>query len=516
MKRPLIRCPVFLLALLVLPVSPRQGWPDGGARSTDEFRRKAMAHIERKTYAEAHWGVMAMDLSSGREIFAYDSEKLFMPASNRKLFTTAFALDVLGGDFEFHTRLERDGHVGADGTLKGDLIVRASGDPTISSRFRADQNTAGVFRDWARAAAKRGIRRVDGSLIVDTSCFAQPTLRGEGWAIDNESAYYAAAAGAFSLNENVVTVRITPGSSSEQRCKIALYPESNAFLLRNETHTSSKNINTVEATRESGSNVIVVKGSLYRRAKPDYCSVAVGDPARFAASVLLGALEEEGIEVDDGARIVSSAPESTGDAGDLIAEHCSPPLSEIIKEVNRSSNNNIAEMIYLAAGRKATGSPASYEIARQAEEQFWKRLGLSDAPRLYAADGCGLSRRNLFTPRSFCELLRHMQQHKEREVYVRSLAVNGQSGTLAGRMTSSAYRRRVLAKTGYIANVSGLSGYLVNQEERTLVFSILVNHFDCSNSSIKTAQDQLCQWLIDLRGLSGLASAGLASQGGGT
>ena len=363
-----------------------------------------------------------------------------------------------------------------------------------------------VFRGWAQAAKALGIKRVEGGLIIDASCFSETTRLGEGWSWDYQSDYYAAPVGAFSFNENVVSVRVEPGNSAGRPCKVSLYPPVDCFVIRNETATSSKASSSLNVHREGDSNEIVVRGGLRLHAKSEYETVTVHDPSRYAGAALLAALEEKGVAVRDGVAVSSSAPKSGGGQAALVAEYVSPPLSEIIKEVNQSSNNHLAEMICLAAGRAASGAPASYEQSRAAERQFWSKMGLTDASRLYPADGSGLSRLNLFTPRSFCELLRRMQQHEEREAYVNSLAINGKSGTLASRLGREPYRQRVLGKTGHISNVSCLSGYLIDNAKRTLVFSILVNNFTCSTSSIKAAQDQMCEWLIDLPEMASDAS----------
>src|SRR5690606_5783986 len=111
-----------------------------------------------------------------------------------------------------------------DGELDGDLIVRASGDPTISEKFRKDHSPTGVFEDWADKVKLTGIERVKGNLVIDLSCFSESTRLGEGWSWDYESDYYSAPVGAFSFNENVVFVKVSPGKSGEQ-CRVDLYPE---------------------------------------------------------------------------------------------------------------------------------------------------------------------------------------------------------------------------------------------------------------------------------------------------
>lgn len=459
---------------------------------------------------EAQWGVMVADLESGEDVLSLGAGNLYMPASNRKLFSTAFALDTLGAEYRFTTRLEYAGALAMDGTLAGNLIVRASGDPTISGTFRKDSSPTGIFREWAAALKEKGIVSIDGDLVVDLSCFAEGTKLGEGWSWEYESSYYAAPAGAFSFNENVIFVKVAPGPDGGP-CRVSLYPEVNGFLLRNDTTTRSSGVNTISVTRQNGTNLIVAQGLMPRNSETEYNPVAVNDPCRYAAEGFLAVLRDEGISLSG--RIVPSHAAVEADSARLVAEYTSPPLSEILKRINQSSNNMLAEMIYLAAGRVATGQPASYEVSRQAEQRFWNRLNLRDAARMHAADGSGLSRKNLFSPRAVCDLLRAMQQHPESEVFVDSLAVSGRKGTLSSRMSS--IPERIIGKTGTIANVSCLSGYLVTSDERTVVFSMLVNNFTCSTSSIKAAQDRVCRMLVEAPiDLALSASAGQTEPGG--
>ncbi len=464
------------------------------------FEKLVKSQIGKSTLSQAHWGIMVQDLESGDTLIDLDAGKLFMPASTRKLFASAFALDALRGDYRFSTRFETHGRLSLTGTLKGDLVVRASGDPTISGRFRADKNPSAVFGKWAREAAEMGIERVSGSLIVDTSRFDESCLLGEGWSWEIESDYYAAPVGALSYNENMAAVSARPASSVGSPCVVSVHPVE-CFEIDNRTKTTSYGQSTIQMVRERNSNKVIVSGNLARGAKPEWNSLSVNDPSRYAVETLLAELKEAGIEVEGGVTINPKFKSKDGVKIDVVSEYQSPPLSELLVEVNRASNNHLAEMIYLAAGRRMIGGPSSFKQSRQAEKNFWKKLKLPNSNRLYSADGSGLSRRNLATPEAFCHLLRKMHEHRDSEVFLDSLAVNGKNGTLEGRLGTKSYYKRVHAKTGHIANVSCLAGYLKDETGRMLVFSIMVNNFTCSKATMKAAQDKICKWLIDLPSL---------------
>jgi len=457
--------------------------------ATDEDRvqltREVLGQIQKAPYSKAQWGILAFDLAAGEVLFAHNASQTFIPASNRKLFTTAFALDTLGSSYQFQTAIYRSGQVNA-GVLSGDLVVKATGDPSL---------TTDSFDNLASQVAAGGIRSVTGRLIIDTSAFASLTSRGEGWSKDYQSHYYAAPVSPLAVNQNTVNVNVGPGSTGSA-CKISISPSANCLRLINSTSTVSSGASTIDVVHGSDGQSLVVRGRLSRKAGTEINKTSVPNPTQYAAEVLLKALARNGVSVAAGTT-VSTVP-VVGSGAVMVASHTSPDLGDLLEDVNQDSNNFTAEMIYIAAGRAGTTQPGSYALSRQQERAFWLRSGLSDAALMYSADGCGLSRSNLVTPRALCEVLRYMLVHHERDTFTRSLAVNGKVGTLKSRLDEPLYRNRVVGKTGYISSVSCLSGYVIDRENQTQIFSIMANGFDCSTSSIKSVQDRICRWLIDL------------------
>ena len=159
-------------------------------------------------FARALWGVRIESLRDGRVVYARNSDKLVVPASNMKLFTMAATAQRLGWDFTFETRLEAVGTI-TDGTLDGDLIVVGGGDPSIDS---VGFGPAPVFEQWADALKKAGIHRVTGRLVGDDSLFDDEGI-GPGWAWDYLNDGYAAPSSALSYNENIAIIRNWPGAS---------------------------------------------------------------------------------------------------------------------------------------------------------------------------------------------------------------------------------------------------------------------------------------------------------------
>ncbi len=272
------------ISLLLLAIRPaRAQWSE---EMKAYFANLAGERLAKSPYGQALWGLCVMDLASGETLYSEGGDKLFMPASNRKLFVSAFALDVLGGEYRFRTTLEYSGAVAPDGVLNGDLVVRASGDPSISGRFRSDSSATAILREWARQTKAKGIGAVAGDLVVDASCFDPATRMGEGWSWEYESSYYAAPSGALSFNENTVLVCVSPGSASGERCRIELGPKADCIGIDNQTSTSSSSRGTIVVELERGSYVIKVRGSMRRGAGTDYNSISVVDPSLCAGSAL--------------------------------------------------------------------------------------------------------------------------------------------------------------------------------------------------------------------------------------
>lgn len=450
------------------------------------LHRHVLGQIQQPPYAKASWGILAFDLASKEVLFDLNADQPMIPASNRKLFTTAFALERLGSGFRFETQVLRRGQV-SGGVLHGDLIVKASGDPSLTA--------TGAFDSLATRIQQMGIRSVQGNLIVDASCFREQSFLGEGWASRYLSDYYAARPSAFAVNKNAVSVSVTPTSSGSAG-SVTLSPSGSSLRIINHTRSASKGESGIDVDAGSDGRSLIVSGSVTRAAGMEVLRAAVPDPERFALDVFKDCLKKKGI-ILSGSAMVSTAPMNDASLV-LVAAHESSSLSELLKEMNQESDNFMAEMIYLAAGRGNGPVAASYELSRAQEALFWARCGLSDAAVLHASDGSGLSKMNRCTARSFCELLRFMLNHPERETFTHSLAVSGKAGTLKSRLDDPQYRSRVVGKTGYISQVSCLSGYVIDRQNQTQIFSIMVNDFDCSLSSVKSVQDRICRWLIDL------------------
>ena len=474
--------------------------PMANADATDRvignLTRELDAIFDAPIFARALVGVRVESLRTGELIYARNSGKLVVPASNMKLLTLAVAADRLGWDHRFETRLEAIGPV-SNGVLDGDLIVTGTGDPSIVAQ---DGGASAVFGEWAAALREAGIRRVAGRVIGDDNAFDDDGL-GAGWAWDYLTAGYAAPAGALSYNENVVSVRVRPGAKEGERAAVELVPPGATFEVVNEVATAAADTKSasVEIVRMPGSTRLVVRGRVPAGADVVSRTTTVENPTRYFVEALRAAIVERGVPVARGAWDIDDlvdAPPLSGRR--LIARRESLPLSALGAHFLKVSQNFYGEMLLKAIGRTAdrAGSAAA---GRQVVRDTLAGWGIAgDAFVMY--DGSGLSRYDYVTADAIVTLLKRVwASDRLRGPFLAALPVGGHDGTLASRMKNTALQRRVQAKTGTIANMRALSGFLETSHGEKLVFSIIANHYTGASAEVDAAAEKALERLLDWR-----------------
>ncbi len=414
------------------------------------------------------WGVLVVSLSRGDTLYSYNADTRLLPASTMKLFTTALAFDRLGPEHQFTTDVLRDGAVGPDGTLTGNLVLRGGGDPGLSNRFiPGDQNSP--MRALARQVSATGIRRVSGDIVGDASAF-EAQLVPDGWRSRYLDASYAQRVSALSLNENLLHVVIAPGKGKGAG-KITLEPGSLAFKVINETRTvpGSKGAKLTVGRRPDGS--IVTRGWIGASSQVRVYVVVVDDPALFATGAFRQALRDEGIEVAGAIKIGASPITAT-----RVASLSSPPLAQLASVMNRESVNHFAELIFRDASR--TGDPMSVGSAN-AGNTLLQQLMINRAgakhDAFFTADGSGLSTLDRVTPRALVQLLSFADRAPWSREFHASLPVAGTSELLRHRMIATPAQGNLHAKTGTTNDVIALGGYVNAQNGELLAFSFLYN-----------------------------------------
>lgn len=420
-------------------------------------------------------------------LYARDNGKLAMPASNMKLVTLAVAAERLGWSFEYDTRLDAIGTI-AHGTLDGDLIVVGGGDPSIAGQ---DYGQAPLFAEWAEALIRSGITRVNGRLIGDDRLFDRDGL-GAGWSWDYLTNSYAAPSSALSYNENAIVIRVSPGPSVGAKATIDPAPAGHGLTIQNDVTTGAADSPAhLEIARPLGQATLTISGSIPAGSKPLVRGAAVPNPARFFVEGLRLALADRGIVVRDGTcEIEDASPAPAMTTPHVIATRSSAPLSVLAGYFLKVSQNFYADMLLKTIGR-ASGGPGSVVQGVASVRETIGRWGIAP-DEIVMNDGSGLSRYDYLTADAVVGVLRHVwQDERLRGPFVAALPVAGRDGTLDTRMRGTILDDRVEAKTGTLANVRSLSGYLETTTGKHLAFAILVNNFTAPAGQIDAVVERV-------------------------
>lgn len=423
-------------------------------------------------------GIHIESLESGEILFSSNATRHVVPASNMKIVTLAVAADVLGWDYVYETRLEATGDV-RNGILDGDLVVTGSGDPSIGS---ADREASPVFSEWVVALRQAGITRVNGRLIGDDNVFDDEG-RGAGWAWDYLTAGYAAPSGGLSYNENVAVVRAQPGTSVGDPGRVEITPAGHGLTVRTELTTGAPDSRTTVAVTHPSPGTVHVSGSLPVGGDAVVRTTSVDNPTSYFVEGLHAVLAGHGITVSEGAFDIDDVDRSPSADRRLIATHTSPPLSVLGGYLMKVSQNFYAESLLKTVGRVA-GGEGSADAGRRVVAETLAGWGVPD-DSIVMYDGSGLSRYNYVTAEAIVFILKRLwHSDRHRGPFVATLPVGGQDGSLANRMGDPALAGRVLAKTGTIANMRALSGFLITASGERIVFSIIANHFTAPSREV--------------------------------
>jgi len=505
-----------------------------------DLSKEIAAVLSQPPLNRAHWGVDVVDLDTGKALYSENSDQLFLPASNAKLFTTAAALAIAGPDYRFRTTVEADGKIDDNGRLLGDLVIVGRGDPNISGRVlpyalktqRVAPHTQ-ILEEMADQVARNGLKIVDGDLIGDDTFYAFERY-GEGWAWDDLQWIDGAPVSALTFNDNVVFVNVLPAEHPGDKAVVTVEPETTYYELDNRVVTSSAGApKRVGMHRDPGSKKIVLWGSLPLGDSGMKEPMSIEDPAEFVAQLFRTMLERRGITIRGNARArhgeaeqffdqqVPHAPnaapagataspvnpaispamqpqESTDlnrSSNQVLVSHFSAPLIDDIRVTNKVSENLHAELALRLAG-KLRGYGGSFEGGVAAVKQFLLQAGLKEDEFTFL-DGSGLSRRDLVTPAATVQLLIYAARQPWGPAFEESLPVSGVDGSLSDRFQKTPASGLIHAKTGSLSHVNALSGYGQTQTGERFVFSIFCNDHNVLASRALAAIDAVVKLVVN-------------------
>src|SRR5713226_9773514 len=473
------------------------------------------------------WGIEVVSLSNGKTLFAQNADKLFTPASNTKLFTTAAALALIGPDYNFRTTVETNGTLDKHGRLTGDLVLVGRGDPNLSGRhlpytLRTERNNhpIQVLEQLADELVQKGVKYVDGDIIADDSYFAFERY-GEGWSQDDLVWGDGAPVSALTINDNVIFVNILPADRAGERAFVNITPFADYYRIDNRIITTPAGTGRkIFINREPGATVLTLWGNMPLDDAGANEALAIEDPAEFAAGLFRQLLEKRGIVVYGHQRtrhtelatlstfsVTATLPSRGGSDNDgqarplkrdqpvTLASYESQPMLQDVRVINKVSQNLHAEILLRLLGRER-GNAGTIEGGLEVLRGFLTQAGIPNDQYVFY-DGSGLSRQNLVTPHAIVELLRYSSTQPWGSAYKATFPVSGVDGSLSDRFNSPRMQNRILAKTGSLGGVKALSGYATTDGGQVVVFSILSNNFNLPTKRVTDAIDQLVQTIVE-------------------
>ena len=496
-----MRGSLLLILAVSLAVSGCATPGPGSPAPPADLRQTIDRILDRPPLDQMHWGVLAVAGDGSDTLYARNPARKFVPASNMKVVSTTAALGLLGPEYRYRTELWAVGSVDrSDGVLDGNLVLPGTGDPTLSDRFRAS-DTAGLtsLADSVRAA---GVRRVAGGLIVDASRWDSTSVRGT-WMVEDLPWSWAATGGAFAVGEGEITVEVAAGSEPGLPPRIRWWPAADTGFVTSRLRTVEPDgPRRIDPAFLPETGRVVLRGTV-PAGSVDTLRIAARRPVRLAAGLLLEALEERGVTVDGGVRVVWSPLEPVGgaclsswlrdcSAARRLASLSSPSLLEVARGILEPSQNWMAEQLLRTLGLEL-GPAGSWTEGIELVGAYHRRVVGVDSLDLVVRDGSGLSAYNLVTPRAMVRILEAAGRSSWGRAYRDALAEPGEVGTLETRLAG--LEGRVHAKTGTITHVNSLSGYLVRTDGREVVFSILSNGSGLPSSTVRAAIDRVVRVL---------------------
>jgi D-alanyl-D-alanine carboxypeptidase/D-alanyl-D-alanine-endopeptidase (penicillin-binding protein 4) len=468
------------------------------------------AIFDQPKYSCAYWGVR-VERADGEVLYDRLGSKLFTPASNMKLFTTAAALDLLGPDFTYETRVDAVGTIGADGTLEGDIVIVGSGDPSLGAWHPdKERNSRQVVAEWAERIMAAGIRTISGDIIGDGRCFTDESYC-EQWNYGDLHFWYAAPPSGLAIEENGYRVIIRPGGKVGDPAVLDVTPKTSYITIINDARTvAAGGPSTADSVPcQTQGNARRFAGTIALDKKQIDERGSVWDGARYAATLLGEELGRDGIQVRGRPISIGMLPSADRiDKADaarrkVLARTTSPPLKELVRVVNKISHNFFADQIVRTLGLHKLGR-GDFESGTKVVGAWLKDIGAPQANTFQMRDGSGLARDDAVQPRQTCYLLRYMAKSaRGGPAFVTSLPIGSTDGTLRERLNDPNTKGNVRAKTGYIGHVRCLSGYVTDADGETLVFSMMCNQYVVPTNEVNASQDAACKILAMFREKAG-------------
>ncbi|TNH06276.1 serine-type D-Ala-D-Ala carboxypeptidase [Testudinibacter sp. TR-2022] len=423
-------------------------------------------------------GFAAENLNRQQTIADYNQQILMLPASTQKVFTALAAKLTLGDQFQFATDLVSSAKI-SNKILQGDLSIRFSGDPTLRS---------GQLYQLLAQLKQQGIDTINGNIVLDTSIFNSHD-RGLGWIWNDLTMCFNAPPSAASIDGNCFSVELNASGAIGELVQASVPSHFPVQVFSQVRIVSAQEAaNCAFDVVVNDNNRYTLKGCIARQSNPFGLSFAVQDTDAYAIAIVMNQLQKLKINVNGQIRLALQPTNGT-----ILASHYSKPLPDLLKQMMKKSDNQIADSLFRRIGYQYYQKPVSFQQSALAMRQILSKQAEIDFGNSQIADGSGLSRQNLISPAALLQALDYISRHEDTLDLLDTFPIAGQDGTLSGRgsMGEAPLAKNLIAKTGALKGVYNLAGFMQNAKGERIAFVQFINGYSTGDLESRTKRSPL-------------------------
>jgi len=435
----------------------------------------------KQAYKHASVGVCVLDMHSSKKMVDLNAQLCIEPASVVKLVTTAAALEILGPDYRFETRIEYTGKI-ENGVLHGNIWIKGGGDPSLGSRQTGVSPEAFMIQ-WVEAVRNAGIHEIDGNVLADASLFDDEPV-SPYWLWEDMGNYYAPGIFGLAVFDNSFQLELKSGAVGTKPEIVSVKPSLPQLTIDNNLTAVENNLDSaylygapyqwerrIFGTIPANRSRFVIKGDM-------------PDPPSFLASYFRDALVKSGVTVSGKGFSNRLAIETEPISAKKVCSTYSIPLSQMLRIIHEKSDNLYTEYLLRKLALTVSDKPASARNGIQVVRNFWQKKGL-DVSALYLSDACGLSPNDRVSAGFLAEMLSYMsQKSKYASTFKSSFPLAGLEGSVSGFLKGTALEGKLRLKSGSFQSVTSYAGFY-EQKGKSYVVVLMVNYADANRLQIR-------------------------------